>query len=470
MKFPGRRALAFTTTIATGLMIMGMFFTNAHNAPLDDLGCHRDPPQSRYHCHSGFLKGKEFNSKEDAERLLLAVHAPDDDQDFQVTHEETVATAPASSLALAPVGRSPASEFAAKSAVGDKLNLPPVEGPATAVVNQNLLKIVSWKIKKREKMDVDRIANVLAEVDLAVLHDIDLDEVGRGPLHKMGDLLQSRIGEKICRLWFRNASGGKEKIGILWRNATVAHVENGSVKNTCGEMAVIVPMTAKKGERALASTMFFSKVQKKMFMLATANFETKPKELNYVFRPLEGGTVPTLVIGDLRTPVGNATVDLKKTYSFVTNITRKTSSKKGRGSKTGTENLWTRNATAARALAINLYDRFPEMSAKDIDSTVSDSFPILAEVELVPDTSATSTGVESEMQVIEKKVRREKTAPVKAKVISEARPPKPNAIEEGTEDLEAEAHEADDSDQRIPASSTTATKKKAKKKPLKKKR
>lgn len=452
---------------------MGMLFTNAHKEPLDELGCHKDPPQGKYHCHTGALKGKEFANKEDAERAVAAVHADGDEADFAVEgydevpekqRQEETATV----NVLSPgTGRGPASEV--KSAVGDKLNLPPVEGPATAVVNQNLLKIVNWKVKKREKMDVDRIANVLAEVDIAILHDLDLDEVGRGPLHKMGDLLQARIGEKICRLWFKNASGGKEKTGILWRNSTIAHVDTaGTVKNNCGEMAVIVPLNFKKGERALATSLFFSKVQKKMFMLGTANFDSRPSNLTSVFKSLESSTFPTVVIGDLRTSNGAAINDLKKSHNFKTAMAGSTGSKKGRGSKSSTENVWTKNSTATRAVTINLYDRFMEMKQNDVDQHVSDSFPLLAEVELVPESSESAPSMtvvpETPAKKSKSKPKEAKGTP-KAKVVSEVKASE--SFDDPSEDLEAEAGRTEppvDSTKRMPASAKPKPKPKNKKK------
>lgn len=444
MNFPGRRSLAITSGIATVLMFIGLLFTNAHKAPLDDLGCHQDPPQSKYHCHTGALKGKEFASREDAERAIAAVRASDDEKDFAVSgYDEPPAKEKAS--------RGPA------SSVGDKLNLPPPPAPPTAVVNENLLKIVSWKVRKREKMDVDRIANVLAEVDIAVLHDLDLDEVGKGPLHRMGDLLQARIGEKICRMWFRNTSGGKEKIGILWRNSTVSHVESGgAVKSNCGEMAVIVPTSFKKGERGLATSLFFSKVQKKIFMLAAADFDGKPGKLTPYFKNLDSTTWPTIVVGDLRATT-SASKDLNKSLGFKAAINGK------RPRKRSSENFYTRNATATRALPINLYERFSEISPKEIDTSVSDSFPILAELELVADTSESAPSISVAPEKKTSKKPKEKASAPKQKVVSEART---EVFDDPSEDLEAEANHADPeaTEKRAPASKKPSSKKKSKKK------
>src|SRR5262245_16341671 len=87
--FPTRKSLAMTTFISATVMIVALLFTNAHNAPLDELGCHHDPPGSKYHCHTGALKGKEFENKQEAERSIASVKVAPAEKDFAVTYEDT---------------------------------------------------------------------------------------------------------------------------------------------------------------------------------------------------------------------------------------------------------------------------------------------------------------------------------------------------------------------------------------------
>ena len=437
--FPKRRTIAIFTG-ATTLGLVAILFTNAHNAPLDEHGCHRDPPGSKYHCHTGPLKGKDFTSKEEAERTIASVRPTGAaGSDFAVSLEDTPAAARDKEL-----GKEPQLP-------------PPPPAPPTAVVNSNMLKVVSWNVKKRDKVDYDRIVSVLAEADIATLQDLDLDEKGKGPLHIIGDLIQSRIGEKICRMWFKNSAQGRENYGILWRTSTVGYVnESGEIKDTCGEMAVVIPTKKAKGERIVAASLFFSKVQKKMFQLGTVHFEARPgnpsRDIPNVFRALEGSNWPTIVTGDVKYPAH----DLKN-WNFKGALTSATvSAKKGRGSKTTTANIWTKNAVVVRGLHINLYDRFAEMSTKDIDGSVSNSFPMLAEVALVPeaDDKLTTVIIKSKK---EQTVKKESNKP---KMVSEAKT-KEN-FDEPREDIEEEANEAEGDKVRDPAAKPLPKKKKKK--------
>jgi hypothetical protein len=431
-------------------MVMSLFFINAHNSPLDELGCHRDPAGSPYHCHTGALKGKEFTNKDEAQRAIASVSAEGaSESDFAVTYEDGPQMLPASpSPNLEPMK--------------DAALPPPPEAPPKAVINEKLLKVVSWNVRKREKIDYDRIVNVLAEGDIAALQGLDLDEKGKGPLHIIGDLLQNRINDKVCRMWFKTSSNGRESYGILWRNSTVGYVNpSGDIKENCGEMAVVVPITQGKNQRAVAASMFFSKVQKKMFQLGTIWLEKRPgnakSEIPKLMKPLSSSSYPTIVVGDMKFP----TTDIKK-WDFKSAIGKAPiNAKKDRGSKAITGNIWTRNAVVVRGLHLNLYDRFAEMAVKDIESTVSTSFPMLAEVALTKDADS---------QIEEMVIKSRKADAKAAKAAAKKDKPKSveassqDSFEDPSENLEDEAIQAD-GDERNPAS-----KKKPKKKTKKTKR
>lgn len=449
MTFPGRRSLAITTFISTTLIIVALLFTNAHNSPLDELGCHRDPPNARYHCHTGQLKGKEFATKDEAQRALASVSVAED-SDFKVSMEDTPEAAAAK----------------AEAKERDNSFLPPPPEVETAVVNHNLLKIISWNVKKRATVDYDRIVNILSEADIAVLQDLDLDEKGKGPLHIIGDLLQSRINSKICRMWFKNSAQGRERHGILWRQSTIGYVnESGEIKDKCGEMAVVVPTNRAKGASLVASNLFFSKVQKKMFQLGSVQLESRPshpkRDVPNLFKPLDNSNWPTIVVGDVR----YNTNDLKK-WNFKTNIAgTNVTSRKGRASKSTSYNVWTKNAVVVRALHINLYDRFSEISPKEIESSLSHAFPMLAEVALVPeaDDQLTTMMKRSKKEETKAAAQSPAVAAPATKVIVEAAAK--DRFEEPSEDIEAEANLIDGGEKaRTPAAATKAGKKSSKKK------
>jgi hypothetical protein len=445
--FPKRRTVAISAAASFGAVALALFFTNAHNSPLDELGCHRDPPGSRYHCHTGALKGREFNNKDEAQRSIASVQAQAQDSDFAVTYEDN--------------------PDAAREKVHDK-NLakdaqlpPPPDLLPKAVVHEKLLKVISWNVKKGEKVDYDRIVNVLMESDIAVLQGLDLDEKGKGPLHIIGDLLQGRINEKICRMWFRNSAQGREKYGILWRNSTVGYVdESGNIKERCGEMAVVVPTNKGKGAAAVAASLFFSKVQKKMFQLGTVFLDKRQKnpkrDVPGLFKPLESSNFPTVVVGDVKFQ----TSDIKK-WNFKSSIARTTvAAKKDRGSKSSTGNIWSRNAVVVRGVHVNLYDRFAELPTKDIDTSVSASFPMLAEVALVPELDDNL-----QTMVIKAKKEKEKAAPKKEPVEAKGPADEPREnFDEPDDNIEEEANRADSDDERGPAASKSKKKKSKKKK------
>ncbi len=427
------------------LLVTGLLFVNAHKSPLDELGCHQENPDSKYHCHTGPLKGREFSSKEEAERLISAVQAVAS-PDFSVVVE----TDPAAQK----TDRGPAS-------TGNVDLPPPPPAPPKAVINNSLLKVISWRLNKNgENLDYDRIANVFSEADIAIMQDIDLDEVGKGPLHIIGDLVQSRIGEKVCRMWFRTGSK-KEKYGILWRNSTIGHVAKaGEIKESCGEMAVVVPLTKKK---PIASSLFFSKVQKKMFQLGTINLESRPKKADatiaYVFRSIESSNWPTLVAGDLKLSSRSGAKTIEK-MKFKTALTGRAPAGQHGPARLTTDNLWTRNAVVVRAVSINLYDRFSELNRKEIDKRFSGSFPILAEMALMsePDEHISSMIVSTRAK--ERAARREASSG--GKKVIEAK--KTDLFEEDTaEDLEQEAQDVD-YDLREPAAKPKKKKKIKKKK------
>jgi hypothetical protein len=151
---------------------------------------------NKYRCLSGALGGREFSSKEEAERSLRTVSAGASSNDFSVSYEKS------------PEAKNPTAGKNPSSSNGlDILPPAPTTAPDSVFVNLGLLKIVSWDLKRSgETVDYDRIVGLLSEADVSIIYNIDLDEKGKGPLHILGDLVQGRLKEKICRMWFRSAN------------------------------------------------------------------------------------------------------------------------------------------------------------------------------------------------------------------------------------------------------------------------
>ncbi|MGE4132161.1 MAG: hypothetical protein AB7F86_11025 [Bdellovibrionales bacterium] len=449
--------------IATGLLFFSLLFTNAHNIPLDELGCHSEPPGSGYHCHAGTLEGRDFASREEAERALKAVTAGANSKDFQVSFQKDP-NAPVAE-AVSAVEATPDSAKASRSVAS--IGLPPPPEPEKAVLNENLLNVITWNIRRSGgTINYDRIVNILAEADISIIQEIDLDEKGKGPLHIIGDLIEGRIHQKICRAWFRNPTNGREKYGILWRNSTVAHVEkNGSVRPTCGEMATVIPLKAKKHAQFLVSTLFMSKVQRKAFQLASVNLATRPKkpktEIPSYFRDADGGNWPTLFAGHFGMSFRDRSFDEPKKSGFKPVVQlRYSKSTKGRGSKLIPDNLWVKGAVVVRAVPINLYDRFSDIKPKMIEQEVSNFFPILAEIALQPEPDEKILGMIAKSKKAASKTVAEKKTKPEPKVVNSK--PKKDFVE-SKDDIEEEANEAD-VEHRDPANASkkSGTKKKKK--------
>ena len=428
-----KKSYAITAMISTGLLAVGFLFTNAHNAPLDDLGCHRDPPKGKYHCHTGVLKGREFASREEAEKALPSL--------------EVVDTAP-------PPAVAPAETPAAAA--------PPPVSPK----EEALIKIVTWNLKRKgaKAMDYDRIAAIASEADIVLFQSVDAEEKGKGTLHIVGDLVQTRVNEKICRAWFKNGAGKRDQYGLLWKSSAISLVESsGEIKDSCGDMAVILPTSAKKkDEKVIASSMFFSKAQKKMFTLGTINMDSRPKKPEFtvpsLFKTLNSSPFAAIVGGDFKVSSKHAGFNEVKKMKFKPALT-------GGGKSSTLDNFWVKNAVVVRAVSINLHDRFSEIGRSEIDSTVSEAFPVLAEFALVPEADENL-----QMVIVQRaKKEQEKAAAkkeAKAKPVAEAKPAP--SFEEPKEDIEEEANEADEEHRGPAAKSTKKKSSKKKSQPTKK--
>ncbi|NJL25428.1 MAG: hypothetical protein HC902_09805 [Calothrix sp. SM1_5_4] len=77
------------------------------------------------------------------------------------------------------------------------------------------LKLVSWRLKKdSKKLDVDRIASLISAADIAIFQDIEFNERGETAINVIANLLEKRIGTKVCRAWFKFGGGERGKHGF----------------------------------------------------------------------------------------------------------------------------------------------------------------------------------------------------------------------------------------------------------------
>jgi hypothetical protein len=241
----------------------------------------------------------------------------------------------------------------------------------------------------------------------------------------------------------------------------LAHVDkSGEMKDRCGEMAVVLPVAKRREDGLLGYANFFSRAQKKMFTLAAihldGNLQKNEKEGPQYFKSIDS-TFPVIVAAGMRTSIyGSAGGELKKMNFKPALTSRVAKSKKGKGDRTLSDNIWVRSAVVGRALPIHLFDRFPEIKPKEIDASVASSFPVIAEVALVPEPD------ENLMNIIAKAKRESTTIKSNPKAAPKANPASAAKQKESfhhpREDLEAETLDAESEIQARPVKNPGAKK------------
>jgi hypothetical protein len=290
-----------------------------------------------------------------------------------------------------------------------------------------VLKIVSWNLKRttHERYDYDRIASIVAGADIMAFQSFENEDTGKGPLHIIADLAGQRANAKFCRAWFRGPGDNKERFVLLWRESAVALIEpTGEFHDTCvTDKSIVLQASPHKG---FNTALFFSKDQKRMFVLTTSlvDDKTRTKDLAPLFRNVVPSRWPAIVVGLIPVPKkGSVTEDLHK-MNFKTAFSN---------SKKTAPNFWFRKAVAVQTTAIDLSERFSEISSDQIEHSMSMNPPIYGEFALMdePDDAVHT--------LMLKKVKRETSSVKKARVVET-----PEAtFEEPREDLEREASEAD---------------------------
>lgn len=389
-----RRSITMPIFMSLAVAGLGLLFVNA-DRPLDDLGCREDETKNKYTCHTGPLAGSVFGSREDAQIEL----------DYIKQHTR--------------LGKSEESRSSDEVA-------PPVP----------VLKVLSWNLKRtgKEKFDFDRIANVIADTDIAALQSLDAEDNGKGPLHIVADLVQQRSNQKICRAWFRTK--GKERFAFLWKESTVSLVDqNGELRDPCmNDKSVVFPPSTRK-DIGFNTALFYSKPHRRFFHLTTALLDSKVKEHDVAgaFRSLSPSAWPAIVAGNLQFSSKHSVFKEVRKLEFRPAMVGRTSAR-----RSSPENFWTRKAVALESGVIDLYARFSEVNSKQLDSTVSENFPVFAAFSLTDD-------VEDAMQTQMLRAKRDTTS-INGKNKKKARleVAKPKAeFQEPKEDLEEEAKEAD---------------------------
>lgn len=338
------------------LVILSIFtastIARAHVAPVDELGCHADPVTGGYHCVTGPLAGLEFMSKADAQEASerLKKHAKkkkvrgtaaedmEEDEDFQVT---TRASETVTGEGAAPVG----------------------EG----------LTVLSWKARRGpNRIDVDRVASVMATADITVLQNVEFNERGETAITVVAGILERRLNEKVCRGWFKSSKGARNRFAFLWRERALALVDSdGQLRDTCTARPYVIRSEIK--DYGFAT--FFAKGANKLFVLTSVDLEKTPRaqEVSELFRAYRDTGWPIIFAGDLKSSARSSVFQDARRWSF------KPALPSGNKLTKGHDNVWYKNVTLLGAEPVNLREQFPELSPTDIQNVVADRAPIRAD-------------------------------------------------------------------------------------------
>lgn len=299
----------------------------AHDAPVDEIGCHEEEITGAYHCHNGPLAGRHFVSRLEAEDALAAMQAAQS-EDEQVERR---------------------------------------------IVDEHSLKILSWNLSGVgiSRFEYDRIAMVLGETDLAVLREVEFNKTGETALTVIAGLMRRKLEERICLAWFRSAKGERARHAFLWKGEKVGVVDSeGEMRDECPEQPVVLRVEKIDARQAHEAT-FYSKSKRRMFLVNSVFWEKKPKspasEVKSLFSKVDGKSLPKLVATELGVS-GKAFEEAKK-----------------RGFK-AYDGFWSKGLEVVRSSVLDLSARFPEMSASEIKKSLPRS-PVVIEISFDPEAA-----------------------------------------------------------------------------------
>ncbi|MGZ3723550.1 MAG: hypothetical protein ACXVA9_11495, partial [Bdellovibrionales bacterium] len=242
--------------------------------------------------------------------------------------------------------------------------------------------------------------------DIVALQEVDLHSQGKGFLNVIGNLIQAKTQQKICRAWVQGGNGERQTYGFLWKEGTIGYVDSeGAINESCGETATTIRQS-KKMKLASQATFYF-KAQKKMFVLGTTFMDKKPKtpekSINELFKSLDEGKWPVVLAGDMKMGAGNAAFNGARKLGFHSAMS---------GGAKGWDNVWYRGAFLGEAGPVDLYRQFSDVRREDIKKDFSGIFPVMAEFSLREDAPSDTVAV----------VAKAKPAPAKKK--SKSKSPK----------------------------------------------
>lgn len=364
---------AFFSIAALSLFAL---FSWAHEAALDEIGCHADETTGAYHCHAGRMAGREFITKNEALDALQAL----EEQVAGDIKQET--------------------EFQPEAAAAEVTK----STPASAA-----LKLISWNLNRvgKELFEYDRIANVLAGADMVSLQEVEFSSTGETSLLVIASILQKKLGERVCKGWFRTTTGERARHAFLWKDRVIGLVEkSGAFRESCTEAPEVILLDEKKPNPAepFVAT-FYLKARKQMFVIASVHLpEQKDKKKSVkdvvkVFRRLIPVPWPVIVAGDFRASFKGKDKEQAFAEARKSGYVESSISRLGPASSSG---FWTKNVEIVDVAPVNLYEWFSDLQPGEVDRKIATQFPLVADVSF-----SKKEGDVLKMELIKRKKQRE---------------------------------------------------------------
>lgn len=359
----------------------------AHDAEVDDLGCHDEYITGTYHCHKGQLQGRDFITRDEAEDALTS---------------------------------------SAEQKAGDKV----------AAAN-NGLKVISWNVNKvgTQRFEYDRLASILSEGDIVALQEVEFSKTGETSLLIIAGLMSRRVNEKICKAWFKSSSGARGRHAFLWKESRVGYVEKtGEIREVCPEGPQVIFTDSKNIDvGSVFHATFFHKQQKRMFELASVHLPSKPKkpaqDIPALFKKVVAQSWPIILTGDFKTSSKDKSFQEVRKLNFAQAFATPRAN--------ATDTLWTKNLGVLRSEVIDLSERYPELTPEEINKTIAGASPLSVEV-----TFSKEEADSLKTQMIKKPAGRNKSS-LDKKPEKETPSTPTQSMQNVHDDLESETQEAE---------------------------
>jgi hypothetical protein len=237
------------------------------------------------------------------------------------------------------------------------------------------VQMLSWDFSTIgvSRTEYDRLAQVLADADVSLLQEVEFNETGESSLTSIAKLLSKQLNERICKGWFKSASGERARTAFIWRDKTVSYVDRGEVKENCNDNPVVMRVEGKKLDpEQLFTATFYFKPKKQMFTLASVRWRKKPKnaqkEVNKVFSKLDALAFPLILSGNFKMKGSDKAFKDADKLDFTAALPKITE-----------QNLWIKNMSLVRSGVVDFKERFPELDDQERDAIAAHA-PIGVEI------------------------------------------------------------------------------------------